>query len=342
MTDRLTFDVAAESDIGARSNQQDYFAFDFSSDANAGIAVLSDGMGGYKDGVAAAKFLVTGVAGELLQDLDTFQENEDQLPQRLSDLTHEGNSRLGDFIRQRTSGETIGATLVSVAISQNHLYWASVGDSPLYLFRNGVLSRLNQDHSMSQQIDFMIEAGMISAEKGRDHPDRSLLTSAIFGKEISKIDVPDTPFVLQEHDILLLASDGINTIGQDAIEDVLRRSMAEDSEVIVDALFAALDEIGADDQDNASLIVIKSKVMVDVVKQPPPTPRLSPEDAARLVEMVLAQAQSGPDDALLDTEIPELTITQTEASNVDETPSATTGITNRPFPRMPTRRIYSR
>lgn len=257
MNYRLQFDVAAGSAIGARASQEDCYAVEFSDDANAGIAVLSDGMGGYTGGFAASKFLVTGVAGELQADLDSFNKSELQLSQKLNDITHLANSQLGEFIRTRGNGKKMGATLLSVAVSRNRLYWASVGDSALYLFRDGALKRLNANHSMSAEIDFMIETGMISEEKGRNHPDRSILTSAIHGKDITKIDNPTRPFILEMDDVILMASDGVCTLSKEQIEEIMVHSVFGESIDIAQEIFNAIADERNAEQDNTTLIVIR-------------------------------------------------------------------------------------
>ena len=257
MTQRLAFDAAAASTIGARENQEDCFAVDFSNDDSAGLAVLADGMGGYSGGNAAAKFLVTGVAGELQADLENFNKSELKLSQKLNDLTHVANERLGDFIEQRGNGKKMGATLLTVAVSRNRMFWASVGDSALYVYRDGVLTRLNEDHSMSAEIDFMVKMGMMSEEKGRDHPNRSILTSAVHGKEIKKIDNPTRPFVLEMDDIILLASDGLSSISKEKVEDVMAHSLFGESIDMTQEILTAISDQRVADQDNATVIVIR-------------------------------------------------------------------------------------
>ena len=257
MIQTLGFDAAAATTVGKRASQEDCYAVDFSNEAKAGLAVLSDGMGGYSGGMAAAKFLVTGVAGELQAELENFNKTELQLARKLNELTHFANDRLGDFIQNRGNGQKMGATLLTVAVSRNRLFWASVGDSALYVYRDGVLTRLNEDHSMSAEIDFMVKMGMMSEEKGRDHPNRSILTSAIHGKEITKIDNPTRPYILEMDDIILLASDGLSTLSKGKVEDVMAHSMYGESIDMTQEILTAISDQRSADQDNATLIVIR-------------------------------------------------------------------------------------
>lgn len=253
----FSFDVAVGEARGKRPTQEDFVFANFPETGSAGLAVLSDGMGGHRNSIVAAKFLVTGVAGELSADLDDFEAMEDDLPGRLEGLTHFANLQLGSYIRQRAIKHTIGATLLSVAISNAKLFWASVGDSPLYVIRDGQMNRLNADHSMSPQIDFMVEAGMISKDNAVNHPDRSILTSAIYGKPIKKIDCPGHPFELQEDDVILLASDGLASLEADRLIEVVSTSRKAGSNEIVRQILAAIGAADLDDQDNTALVVVQ-------------------------------------------------------------------------------------
>ena len=287
MCNQFCFDTAVGEIKGKRRTQEDFVFANFPENANAGLAVLSDGMGGHHNSVIASKFLVTGVAGELSMELENFADIEDKIPEMLGDVTRFANVQLGSFIRQRRIKSTIGATLLSVAISRDKLFWASVGDSLLYVFRDGELRRLNADHSMSPQIDFMVEAGMISEEKAKDHPDRSILTSAIYGRSITRIDCPEDFFQLRPSDIVILASDGIDTLNRHALSELLTKNPSADSGALVGLIMSAIDAADHSDQDNTALAVIKvenraekQKSRQPKVTERPATPWSMPEICA--------------------------------------------------------------
>ena len=275
MCNKFCFNVAVGEDLGKRPTQEDFVFANFPKTGQSGLAVLSDGMGGHHDSVMAAKFLVTGVAGELSMDLDAFPEMEAALPDRLEALTRFANLQLGSFIRQRGITQTMGATLLTVAISGDKLFWASVGDSLLYVIRQGEIHRLNADHSMAPQIDFMVDAGMISPEKAVNHPDRNILTSAIYGKSITKIDCPSKPFQLQSGDVVLLASDGIETLGTAELAAILDKDSTICSTTLAHEVLDAIEAAGHDDQDNTALVVIKVLPEAAIGK------RLGPRSAVR-------------------------------------------------------------
>ena len=270
MCSKFCFDVAVGEDRGRRPTQEDFVIANFPEDLNAGLAVLSDGMGGHDDSILASRFLVTGVAGELSVDLEGFHDLEDDLPNRLEALTQFANLQLGSFMRQRGIQKTMGATLLSIAVSGDKLFWASVGDSALYLVRDGAITRLNADHSMSPQIDFMVEAGMISKENATNHPDRNILTSAIYGKKIKKMDCPITPFALKEDDLVLLASDGLGSLSSDDILKVVAGHSEDRSSALVEGLLAAVLNAGVEDQDNTALVAIRVRGEDHVIAEDPP------------------------------------------------------------------------
>src|SRR5690606_14838206 len=142
------------------------------------------------------------------------------------------------------AGRVAGAVILAA-----RPYWISVGDSPLYLYRDGRLTRLNDDHSMAPQIDLMVRKGLIDPEIGRNHPQRNCLTSALTGDEISVIDCPDEPFALQDGDLVLVASDGLQFLPDERIELVLSRAAGVRSASIANALIAEVAALGDPEQD---------------------------------------------------------------------------------------------
>jgi PPM family protein phosphatase len=203
------FDVASAISQGQRPYQEDALVTDFSLGTDIGFAVLADGMGGHAAGDVASKIVVTEVFSELkLQsgDVVAFKTN---LPEILRDAALAANDCMKVHIQSNAETAGMGATLLAPVFVGSRLYWISIGDSPLLLFRQGVLRQLNEDHSMAPQIDFMIRTGLLSEDAGRNHPDRSCLTSVLGGEDIPRIDCPAEPFELQEGDILIAASDGI-------------------------------------------------------------------------------------------------------------------------------------
>jgi serine/threonine protein phosphatase PrpC len=148
--------------------------------------------------------------------------------------------------------------VIVLAVAGDRLFWISVGDSPLYLYRGGQLVRLNDDHSMAPQIDLMARQGIIDAETARTHPQRNCLTSALIGADIPEVDCPDAAFDLRPGDLVVAASDGLQFLPDAAIGGILKRARRKSSGRIADALIAGVERLADPDQDNVSLVVIKA------------------------------------------------------------------------------------
>ena len=251
------FDVASAISQGRRPYQEDALVTDFSLGTHLGFAVLADGMGGHAAGDVASKIVVTEVFSELkLQsgDMAAFHAN---LPDILRDAALAANDCVKVHIQSHAETAGMGATLLAPVFVGARLYWISIGDSPLLLYRGGVLRQLNEDHSMGPQIDFMVQTGLLSEDAGRNHPDRSCLTSVLGGEEVPRIDCPRESFALEDGDILIVASDGIQYLSLEEIEDLLRAHADRPSTVIADALLARLEAHGDPEQDNATFTVVK-------------------------------------------------------------------------------------
>lgn len=100
----------------------------------------------------------------------------------------------------------MGTTATALAIVNGFAYYAHVGDSRLYLLRNGIMQQLTQDHTFVAQ---MINDGLISQELAQTHPDRNIVTRALGTKPTVDVDVVKSPIPIQDGDIFILCSDGL-------------------------------------------------------------------------------------------------------------------------------------
>ena len=217
------YDVAAGLSQGGRDYQEDALVTDFPFGMDSGVAVLADGMGGHEAGDVASKIVVTEVYSELKFLSATFAEDEESMPRHFGKATHGANETILDYVKSNPDARGMGATLDALVMVEHRLYWMSVGDSPLYLLRDGKLQQLNEDHSLAPQIDFMVAQGLMDPEVARRHPDRNCLTSVIMGQRIAKSDCPLKPFEMQMGDVLVVSSDGLQYLGDEKIAKILHR-----------------------------------------------------------------------------------------------------------------------
>lgn len=251
------YDVASGISQGARDYQEDAITADFPVGAEAGFVVLADGMGGHAAGDVASKIVLTEVYSELkfhYADVDAFEASAPEILRGVAELA---NNTLRHHTNSHPETEGMGATLVVPALVENRLWWISIGDSPLFLYRNGKLTQLNEDHSMAPQIDFMVQAGLLDAESAVNHPDRNCLVSVLMGASIAKVDCPAKPCELKAGDIVVCSSDGLQFLTNAQIEKVLSKYRKHRSTEIAERLLDELHRLADPDQDNISFTVIK-------------------------------------------------------------------------------------
>ncbi|PCJ09703.1 MAG: serine/threonine protein phosphatase [Rhodobacteraceae bacterium] len=272
------YDASTAISRGRRDRQEDAVASDFLAGSGLGFAVLADGMGGHAAGDIASKIVVTEVFSELKFRAGEPEDLEKIIAEALSAAAFTANECVGHYANQNAGTGGMGATLLAPVLFQDRLYWISIGDSPLYLFRDGLLSRLNDEHSLAAQLDKRVAQGLMSPEEASSHPDRACLTSVLTGQDISLIDCRSEPLSLRDGDIVIAASDGLQYLEDSVIAAVLTAQKDRSSTEIGKSLMNCLDSLNDPEQDNVSFCVIKvadqSKAAAHPSKaQRPPSPK---------------------------------------------------------------------
>jgi serine/threonine protein phosphatase PrpC len=293
------FDAASALSRGRRERQEDALAIDFAQGTGLGFAVLADGMGGHEAGDIASQIVVT----EVFSELKMWANEPDRLERNIQQVFHGAvsgaNNCVTEFARDNCDQDVMGATLIATVLFDDRLYWISVGDSPLYLFRGGTLARLNEDHSLSSQIDRMKGSGLHEPNEGEDQEYSHCVTSVLAGRVIPQIDCTAAPFQVCPGDIVIAASDGLQFLSDNRIARILERFKSQSSAVIVSALMHELEMLDDPQQDNVSLCVIKRQPSAALSVMPPePTtqtmasPRPARQDDPE-TETVFARKQAG-------------------------------------------------
>jgi len=285
------FQAASALSMGMRDHQEDAVISDFPVGSEMGMAVLADGMGGHAAGDVASKIVMTEVYSELKFQSSAPEQMASNMSSVLMGAATNANDCLREHVRANPNASGMGATLVAAVIYKSQLFWISIGDSPLYLFRDNVLKQLNEDHSMAPQIDFMVDSGLMDVEVGRDHPDRNCLTSVLAGDEIARIDCPARPIDLMDGDILLVSSDGLQFLGHDDIQSTLLDMVDAPAGEIAEQLLEEIDALEDPYQDNVSMTVVKVRVNAVESSRVPTRPlhmaaaHLTPERGANVSNM---------------------------------------------------------
>lgn len=203
----LTLRIANLQGQGDRERQEDSFAIVNAAggelqQAQGLLALVADGMGGMEDGKAASQW----TAERFLQ---LFQEREtEDIPGWFYRSVHAVSEEVF-----RQSGGRSGSTLAALHIQGEQLHWLSVGDSAIYLCRNGGVFQLNREHTCLNRLFLQeLEREVIEKERAVSDPDAPRLTAFIGIDRLTETDLSLRPLTLQRGDALLLCSDGISGV----------------------------------------------------------------------------------------------------------------------------------
>ena len=200
---------------------------------------VADGMGGHKGGEVAS----TSARDDLLREL----EGKTPSVAALSGAIEEVNRQIYHQKEHDDALTGMGTTLSVLWMSDNFVYIGHVGDSRVYLLRDGEFKQMTLDHSLVEQL---VREGVLTEEEAQNHPMRNIITRAIGTDESVEVDV-----VVEERrkgDLWLACSDGLHGLVDDRqMRDALRQYAPEKAADVL--LKAALDAGG---RDNVTLVIV--------------------------------------------------------------------------------------
>lgn len=200
---------------------------------------VADGMGGHKGGEVAS----TSARDDLLREL----EGKTPSVAALSGAIEEVNRQIYHQQEHDDALTGMGTTLSVLWMSDNFVYVGHVGDSRVYLLRDGEFKQMTLDHSLVEQL---VREGVLTEEEAQNHPMRNIITRAIGTDESVEVDV-----VVEERrkgDLWLACSDGLHGLVDDRqMRDALRQYAPEKAADVL--LKAALDAGG---RDNVTLVIV--------------------------------------------------------------------------------------
>jgi PPM family protein phosphatase len=201
-------DFAWHSDRGnRRSNNEDAARCDELCDNSGEVStllVLSDGVGGADAGELASRMAVDGIHEVVESFCHTVETTATVEPARfLADAMIVIDQRIREA-GGKSVARAMAATLSAVWALNGAISWGHAGDSRIYLYREGVLTQLSEDHS---PVGRLRAEGALTESEARNHPSRNIIDQCLGGVDAV---VPMTgSMALQECDILLLCSDGL-------------------------------------------------------------------------------------------------------------------------------------
>lgn len=193
----MTLDAYLYTNPGGRPENQD--SADFRLEEGRGLFTLADGLGGHRDGAAAARTVVRTLL--TAWDGDWRGEGEDPLPQLLSDRILEAN---GLLLEERRKGGQGRSTALALAVAEGRAVWSHVGDSRLYRLSGGNISHATQDHSVTYK---KYLAGEISRRDLNFDEDRASLLRVVGDEARCLPQTGGAPAAAG--DAFLLCSDGL-------------------------------------------------------------------------------------------------------------------------------------
>lgn len=152
-----------------------------------------------------------------------------------------------------------GATLIAAAVDGEELHFLNIGDSRIYLVRDGKMLQLTHDQNYLTRLMEKVRSGEITEQEALSHPKREALISYCGIRELSMVEINLQPLQLKSGDVIVLCSDGLyRLLSRQEMIDVLQET-AEDMNLAAFKLTAAATDKNFRGQDNTSVILIKIK-----------------------------------------------------------------------------------
>jgi PPM family protein phosphatase len=217
----LRLKSAARSDVGMiRSGNEDSFETKENADRTFGIYVVADGMGGHAAGEVASLMAVQAVITEL-GDLTAIDDGG-KAGTKLADSLRTANRNIHDRMLAEADKQGMGTTASVLVLDQKRYLIGQVGDSRVYLLRDGSLQQITKDHSYVQE---QVDAGFLTPEQAKYHPYSNVITRCVGASEMVEPDVYRGD--IKAGDIFLVASDGLTGMVDDRRIHALLMSRAE-------------------------------------------------------------------------------------------------------------------
>ncbi len=242
----MRFTIFQESHIGGRKVNQDRLAYSYSKDVL--LMVIADGMGGHARGEIAAEIAVNTVNNRFQVEARTALRRPKEF---LETAIHSAHRAIVAFADKNDMLECPRTTIVAVVIQHGKAVWAHVGDSRLYLFRDGRLAAATSDHSRVQQ---MIDAGVITAAQAAVHPDRNKIYNCVGGVLPPTI-THSEEWNMNVGDSIWISTDGF--WGPLNADQIGARARNTDVLSLVPELMEEAERIAGDESDNLSVVALK-------------------------------------------------------------------------------------
>lgn len=196
------FDFGSKTDKGrVRDKNEDNLGF-FNT-TNGQVALICDGMGGHSAGMLASEIAVNSIR-------EYFESNiYDDIEKAIEDAFKYANNQVFDEASDNAELLGMGTTCAFILVKDNFIYHAHVGDSRIYMLRDGALKQLTKDHTYVQQL---LDKGELSKEEVTNHPRKNELLRAIGVSNDIEVELIPNPIEAKNGDVFLICSDGLTSM----------------------------------------------------------------------------------------------------------------------------------
>src|SRR3979490_1674274 len=249
-----TLEIATCTDPGmVRSHNEDSIA----ADPANGLVVLADGMGGYNAGEVASGMATTVIVTEMRQILsnarpyEVDEKNKEEIAARLvREQVLKANTSIFQAAQSQPQYAGMGTTLVVCLFYDNRLLVAHLGDSRLYMSRDGQFKQVTRDHSLLQE---QIDSGLISPEQAKHAQHKNLVTRALGIDPSAEPEIHEYP--ARPGDIYLLCSDGLCDMVEDEDISMAVQAFSANLNMAASHLVQMANDNGG--RDNVSVILVR-------------------------------------------------------------------------------------
>jgi len=252
-SERPKYEIAASllSDVGCvREVNEDCIRFVQPGDpkvvAKKGMLVLvCDGMGGHSAGEVASNKAIDVISR-------VYYEENGEMQSALKKAFNQASREIFAMSEKDEALKGMGTTCTALVLKNGSALAAHVGDSRLYLIRNGGIYVMTEDHS---EVMEMVKRGLISLEEARHHPDKNVILRAIGSHSQVEVSTWDEPMPVREGDRFLLCSDGLYDLVED--EEIKTEVEKAEPQGACESLIALAKERGGHDNISVGIIAIK-------------------------------------------------------------------------------------
>jgi protein phosphatase len=227
-----------------RENNEDSFIVEESVRFN--LYAVADGMGGHRAGEVASSIAIDTVR-EIFKK--SCEKNDFKVPSFIIESIEAANGRIRKEACKNKECSGMGTTISMMVVDLllNTAYIGNVGDSRVYILRNGEITQITEDHTY---VNELLKKGRITSEEAKHHPKRNIITRAVGSEKYVQADIFEIE--LFDNDVILLCTDGLTThLTDEKIFNTIKKYGSSES---VQKLIKLANDNGG--TDNITIIIV--------------------------------------------------------------------------------------